>query len=113
MDDVASLCRRVVVIDKGVLRYDGDLESLRRSIQPDKRVALRLAGPPDREALERAGKVVELEAGRALLQVKQDALREAVGYLLGLPDVADLTIEDPPLEEVMRELFAEGEEVRP
>jgi ABC-2 type transport system ATP-binding protein len=112
MDDVASLCRRVVVIDHGELRYDGDLTALRRSLQPDKRVAIRLSGPPDREALERAGIVVELEAGRALLSVKQDALREAVGHLLGLPGVADLTVEDPPLEEVMRELFAKSEAAR-
>jgi len=106
MDDVASLCRRVVVIDQGRLRYDGDLAELVRSLRPDKRVSLRLTGAPDREALERAGTVVELEAGRALLQVKQERLREAVGFLLGLASVSDLTVEDPPLEEVMRELFA-------
>jgi len=106
MDDVASLCRRVVVIDQGRLRYDGDLAELVRSLRPDKRVSLKLTGAPDREALERAGTVVELEAGRALLQVKQERLREAVGFLLGLASVSDLTVEDPPLEEVMRELFA-------
>ena len=110
MDDVASLCRRVVVIDKGRLRYDGDLAELSRSLQPDKRIALKLAGPPDRAALERAGTVIELEAGRALLQVKHEHLREAVGFLLGLASVTDLTIEDPPLEEVMRQLFAAGDE---
>jgi ABC-2 type transport system ATP-binding protein len=107
MDDVASLCRRVVVIDKGSLRYDGALDDLARTLRPEKRVALKLAGTPDREALERAGKVVELSPGRALLQVKQENLREAVGFLLGLASVTDLTIEDPPLEEVMRELFTE------
>jgi ABC-2 type transport system ATP-binding protein len=109
MDDVASLCRRVVVIDHGRLRYDGDLAELTRSLRPDKRVALKLAGGLDRAALERAGKVVELEAGRALLQVKQEDLREAVGFLLGLSGVTDLTVEDPPLEEVMRELFSKGD----
>ncbi len=113
MDDVASLCRRVVVIDHGRLRYDGDLAELVRSLRPHKRVTLKLGGAADpaasREALERAGKVVELEAGRALLQVKQENLREAVGFLLGLEGVTDLTVEDPPLEEVMRELFAAPE----
>jgi ABC-2 type transport system ATP-binding protein len=106
MDDVASLCRRVIVIDKGHLRYDGDLGELARSRQADKRIALKLAGAVDRAALERAGLVVELEAGRALLQVPKDRLREAVGFLVELPSVSDLTVEDPPLEEIMRELFA-------
>ena len=109
MDDVASLCPRVVVIDEGRLRYDGDLPSLVRSIQPDKRVSLRLSGPVDREALSKLGKVVELEDGRAVLQVKQGELRDAVAHLLGEAVVTDLTIEDPPLEEVMRELFATAE----
>jgi ABC-2 type transport system ATP-binding protein len=106
MDDVASLCRRVVVIDRGRLRYDGDLAELARSLRRDKRVALKLSGAVDPAALARIGAVVELEAGRALLQVKQEHLREAVSFLLGLSSVTDLTIEDPPLEEVMRELFA-------
>jgi ABC-2 type transport system ATP-binding protein len=105
MDDVASLCRRVIVIDKGTLRYDGDLAGLVRSRSRDKRIALKLSAEPDRAALEKVGTVVELEPGRALLQVKHEDLREAVGFLLDLPAVTDLTVEDPPLEEIMRELF--------
>ena len=106
MDDVASLCPRVVVIDQGRLRYDGDLPTLVQSIQPDKRVALRFSGVADREALARAGKIVEIDAAHAVIQIARADLREAVGHLLGLSWVSDLTIEDPPLEEVMRELFA-------
>ncbi|MFO0762429.1 MAG: ATP-binding cassette domain-containing protein [Byssovorax sp.] len=113
MDDVASLCPRVVVIDEGKLRYDGDLPSLVRSIRPDKRVALRLSRPLDRALLDKAGHVVEIEPARAVLQVQKDSLRDAVSHLLGLPEVADLTIEDPPLEEVMRDLFARPDEGDP
>jgi ABC-2 type transport system ATP-binding protein len=105
MDDVASLCPRVVVIDEGRLRYDGDLPTLVRAVRPHKRVALRFSASPDRALLERAGTLVSLEADRAVLQIPQEALRDAVAHLLGQADVADLTIEDPPLEEVMRELF--------
>jgi ABC-2 type transport system ATP-binding protein len=106
MDDVASLCPRVVVIDQGRLHYDGDLPSLVRKVRPDKRVALRFSGVPDRAAIERAGTIVEFDSARAVIQVPQADLREAVGHLLGLAWVTDLTIEDPPLEEVMRDLFS-------
>jgi ABC-2 type transport system ATP-binding protein len=106
MDDVAALCPRVVVIDQGRLRYDGDLPALVRSVRPHKRIALRLSAPLDAGALLRIGAVLEHDPARAILQVPQEDLREAVGHLLGRPEVADLTIEDPPLEEVMRELFA-------
>lgn len=108
MDDVASLCSRVVVIDEGTLRYDGDLPSLVRSIRTDKHVALRFAEPPDRAMLERLGTVISLEGGRAVLQIPQATLRDAVAHLLSNAVVTDLTIEDPPLEEVMREVFRGG-----
>jgi ABC-2 type transport system ATP-binding protein len=118
MDDVVAICPRVVVIDKGRLRYDGDLPALVRSVRPHKRVALRFAAPVDRAVLERAGVVLELDPARAVLQIGQDELRGAVSHLLGQAGIVDLTIEDPPLEEVMRELFAgsdqpEGEPARP
>jgi len=107
MDDVASLCQRVLVIDSGKLRYDGDLAELVRSIEPGKRVMVRFGGPPlERELFERIGRVVELDASRAVVEVKQTDLRAAVSRLLEEPSVADLSVEDPPLEEVMRELFA-------
>lgn len=106
MDDVASLCRRVIVIDEGKLRYDGDLSALVRSVRPEKRIVLRFSGAPDREALERVGAIVEIDAARAVLKVAKDDLRDAAARLLGEAWISDLTIEDPPLEEVMRELFA-------
>ncbi len=115
MDDVVALCPRVVVIDKGRLRYDGDLRTLSRTVRPDKRIAMRLRadGPaPDRAAIERLGEVVELEATRAVIQVPQEGVRDAIAQLFASHDVADLTVEDPPLEEVMRELFASTGDAR-
>ncbi len=106
MDDVASLCPRVIVIDRGKLRYDGDLATLVKTIRPDKRIVLVFATPPDRAALERVGAVVELEGTRAVLRVPQAELRDAVSHLIASSPPSDLTIEDPPLEEVMRDLFA-------
>ena len=109
MDDVVALCPRVIVIDKGRLRHDGDLATLSRTVRPDKRIALRfVAGgrAPDRAALERVGVVVELDATRAVLRVPQECVRDAIAAVFATHDVADLTVEDPPLEEVMREVFA-------
>jgi len=106
MDDVASLCPRVIVIDRGKLRYDGDLATLVKTIRPDKRIVLVFTSPPDRAALERVGTIVELEGTRAVLRVPQSEVRDAVSHLVGSAPTSDLTIEDPPLEEVMRDLFA-------
>jgi ABC-2 type transport system ATP-binding protein len=105
MDDVTALCPRVVVIDHGRLSYDGDLKALVRRVRPDKRLTMRLAADVDRAVLERLATVVSYEARQAVLSVAPERLNATVqGALSSLP-VIDLAVEDPPLEEVMRELF--------
>jgi ABC-2 type transport system ATP-binding protein len=105
MDDVAALCPRVIVIDKGTLSYDGQLDALVRRMRPEKRVVLRLDKPAPPLALEGLGKVVSQDAAQVVLQVRQDAVSLTVARALATLSVRDLTVEDPPLEEVMSELF--------
>jgi ABC-2 type transport system ATP-binding protein len=106
MDDVAALCPRVIIIDKGRLHYDGNLRQLVQSIRPDKSIVLRYGKAPDRAALERVGTITELDGVKAVVRVPQNEVREAVSHLLLDAALHDLTIEDPPLEEVLRDLFA-------
>jgi ABC-2 type transport system ATP-binding protein len=105
MEDVEALCPRVLVIDQGRLRYDGDLRVLSRTVRPEKRVTLRLASPVGSAELQRLGAVIANEPTQAVLRVPQAELRGAVAHLLSQLPVTDLTVEDPPLEEVLRELF--------
>jgi len=108
MEDVLALTPRVIVIDHGLLRYDGDLHELSRTLRPEKRVTLRLvAGMPPVD-LSRFGKVVEQGEGRAVLDLPQVEFRSRLSALLEAVPIADLTVEDPPLEEVMRDLFAQS-----
>jgi ABC-2 type transport system ATP-binding protein len=108
MDDVAALCPRVLVIDRGRLIYDGALGDLVRRVRPDKRVLLRLSRKVDARDLAELGTVVEQTDLAAVLQVAQDKLQGAVGRALASLPLVDLAVEDPPLEEVMRELFAQN-----
>jgi viologen exporter family transport system ATP-binding protein len=87
MDDVAALCPRIIVIDKGHLTYDGALGELVRKVRPQKRVVVRLTDGKQETHDVPAG---ELQATIAALLQR---------------GVADLTVEDPPLEDVMRDLF--------
>ena len=112
MDDVAALCPRVVVIDKGVLSYDGALDELVRRIRPEKRLVLRLDSPVDRAALDAIGRVVSIDAAGVTLQVLQDGVNAAVSHALATLPVHDLTVENAPLEEVMSELFAQSRAAR-
>ncbi|MBM7113833.1 ABC transporter ATP-binding protein [Archangium primigenium] len=107
MDDVAALCPRVIVIDKGQLSYDGGLEALVQRVRPEKRVVLRLSREVAAADLAALGKVVSHERAEAVLQVSQDSVNATVSRALSTLPVMDLTVENAPLEEVMSELFAE------
>jgi ABC-2 type transport system ATP-binding protein len=106
MDDVAALCPRVVVIDKGRLSFDGKLEALVQRVRPEKRLTLRFSQPVGKERVGELGQVVKHEAAESVLQVPHDAVNAVVTRALATLPVHDLNVEDPPLEEVMSELFA-------
>jgi ABC-2 type transport system ATP-binding protein len=108
MDDVAALCPRVIVIDKGQLSYDGGLDALVQRVRPEKRVVLRLERPVEADRLAPLGKVVTHDNATAVLQVPQEAVNTTVSRALSNLPVRDLTVENAPLEEVMSELFAES-----
>ena len=108
MDDVTALCPRVIVIDKGVLIHDGDLRGLIETMHPDKLVSFTLTGPVAADRLEQLGVVVEHEAHRVVLRVARTSVRDVVSHSLSVLPISDLSIEDPPLEDVMRQLFAKS-----
>jgi ABC-2 type transport system ATP-binding protein len=112
MDDVAALCPRVLVIDRGQLSYDGGLEALVRRVRPERRVVLHLERPVEPRVLALLGQVVEHGPAQATLQVDERQLRDTVSRALDELPVADLTIEQAPLEEVMSELFARSRAAR-
>jgi len=109
MEDVVQLCPRVIVIDHGKLIYDGDLRALSHQVRPDKRIVVRFAAgngtTVSRGDLVRFGLVVAEEPGQATIQVAAGDVSAVVARILGALPVADLTVEDPPLEEVLSELF--------
>jgi ABC-2 type transport system ATP-binding protein len=109
MEDVLQLCPRVIVIDHGRIIYDGDLRALSHRVRPDKRIVVRFEAAngayPAPAELARFGQVVSAEAGQATIQVPAEDVSGAVARMLAALPVSDLTVEDPPLEEVFAELF--------
>jgi ABC-2 type transport system ATP-binding protein len=114
MQDVTALASRVLMINRGRLLYDGALEALVARIARTKRIELVLGGGDgDRvtaEALAAFGEVKSFRFPNAVLEVRrEDAPATSARILAALP-VADLSIEDPPIEEVIRLAFARGVE---
>ncbi len=105
MEDVVALCPRVIVIDRGQLVHDGDLRQLVKRTHPDKRVSFTAAEHVADAELNRLGGLLAREGLRITLRVGERELPAVVGHLLGPMRAVDLAIEDPPLEEALRELF--------
>src|SRR5579864_311199 len=89
MEDVAQLCPRVIVIDKGKLVYDGALEALVARIRPCKRVVFRFAVGVDQRDLASLGRVVRHDAGETVLDVDKDAVNRVVTQALARLPVSD------------------------
>jgi ABC-2 type transport system ATP-binding protein len=105
MADVAALCPRVIVIDKGRLIYDGELKALARRLRPEKRITLHFSAVPAPGSLERLGNCVAHSDTSATLSVPAGQVTDAVRAALEALPIADISVEDPPLEEVMREFL--------
>jgi ABC-2 type transport system ATP-binding protein len=106
MDDVTALCPRVIVINEGKLLYDGDLAELAKRVHPDKLVTFILSEDADETRFATLGNIVEVQGTHITLQVSSSEVRNVVSYALANLNVADLRVEDPPLEDIMRQLFA-------
>jgi ABC-2 type transport system ATP-binding protein len=108
MADVTALASRVLIINRGRLLYDGELSELVARIAPIKRIELVLSERVPRTRLEEYGHVAHFAPPSATIEVPREIATSASARLLAELAVADLSIQDPPIEEVIRIAFGEG-----
>jgi len=106
MADVQALCKRVIVIHHGRILFDGELTALASRFGAEKTIGVTLKeGTPD---LSTYGTVISNEDGKITLKVSRADAPAIAGRLLHDLQVADLTIEDPPIEDVIETVFADA-----
>jgi ABC-2 type transport system ATP-binding protein len=91
MADVQALCKRVIVIHHGRLLFDGQLAAL-----------------ADRFAAYKTIEAVLADGERVSIRVPKAETSQATARLLAENEVSDLTVEDPPIEDVIEQVFASG-----
>ena len=106
--DIEHVCRRVIVINHGVLVFDDTVDALKRSFLRRKVIDLKLAtaaAPVDLPGIN----VLVAEAFRLRLEVATDdePIERLIGRLVASYPVADLTVEEPPLEAVIAAIYAQ------
>ena len=107
MADVTSLCERVIVIHRGALLFDGGLGELASRFGSEKTVTVSVTG--DLPPLDSYGAVASTFGGKAVLAVPREKVAATAARLLADLDVLDLSIEDPPIEDVIERTFASGD----
>lgn len=106
--DVTALASRILVIEHGKLMYDGDLQALVEQTAPYKLLRLTLERPVDEADLAKLGKVQSSDGLQVTLRVPRGGTKDAAAAALSSLPVADISVEEPPVEEIIREVFRHG-----
>ena len=112
MADVTALCKRIIIVDKGRIVFDGDLSALLETTSPAKIIKIQLLETAKKDRLEQYGTILKLEGLNAELSVPRNEVSSRAAQLLAELPIADITIEDPPIEELIGQLFTQAEASR-
>jgi ABC-2 type transport system ATP-binding protein len=108
MADITALCDRVLVINQGQLIYDGNLNGLVDRFSPCREVNIEFAHVYPRAKLALYADIQEVEGASARFLVPQEMLTKTVSQILGELEVVDLSITDPPIDDVIGQIFQSG-----
>jgi ABC-2 type transport system ATP-binding protein len=108
MTDITALCDRVLVIHQGQLIYDGSLNGLVERFSPCREVKVEFDQVYALDRLEQYAQVKEVEGASARFLVPQEILTKTVSIILGELAVVDLSITDPPIDDVIGQIFQSG-----
>ncbi len=113
MKDIAALCRRVVVIAKGQIVYDGSLSGIIDQFSSHKVLTLQFANDTMPSDLARYGDVLEIAEPKVTLKVDRNVIADVLSAVLANHTLEDVSVEDPPLEEVIAEVFSQSQSSSP
>ena len=105
MTDVTELCRRVIVIEKGRLLYDGALDKLVARYADHKILRARFTAAVDAADLASLGRVVKSEDLEVVLEVPRERMAASAAALLRTYPVADFSVEEVSIDDIVRRLF--------
>jgi len=118
LDDIEELCRRVVIIDRGQVLYDGVLQGLRDRHLPEARIRfdLRDAAGTGEASLDVAGRRAE-RVGKNRYQIVVDkrtaTAADVIREIVNRYPVVDLSVSEPDIEEVVTRIYRESARRRP
>jgi ABC-2 type transport system ATP-binding protein len=104
MADVEALCKRVIVIHNGKLLFDGQLSALVDQFSAFKTIHVTTSGFA---SWSQYGQVLDQDAGHVSLRVPREKTAEITSRILNEQAVEDLTVDAPPIEDVIDKVFSQ------
>lgn len=108
MADVVALCPRVILIHHGRMLYDGELGELAERMAPFKIIRFSLENGCPPPELPAGAAYLPVDDERRAIRCSRSAAPAVTAALLGNAPVVDLTVEDPPIEAVIDQVYQEG-----
>ncbi|MBI5756664.1 MAG: ABC transporter ATP-binding protein [Nitrospirae bacterium] len=105
MRDVERLCKRVIVINNGVIIYDGLVEDLMNRYADYKTIRLRFSREYNENGLEKYGNVVERDGLNVVIKASKEDIAKHTAKILSEFPVEDLSVEDVEIEDVISKIF--------
>jgi len=106
MSDIEKLCKRVVIINKGKIVYDGNLWKLRKSFMNNKRIYVKFSKEKTKFKLK--GTKIE-ERGeehiRVVVDLNKAKITKVINQLMKCYDVVDIDVEEPKVEDVIKKIY--------
>lgn len=106
MKDIEALCKRVVIINEGQIQFDGSLSQIVGDFHQYKIVSLQLSDANRLEELRRFGELLEVQPPRVQLKIPRSEVTPSLAEILNSYPVEDVSVSDPPLEDIIAQLFA-------
>jgi ABC-2 type transport system ATP-binding protein len=104
MQDIEELCERVIVIDHGRVMFDGPLDRIVEQFSGNKVVEAKFSTPTAAD-FDRLGVILERTPHSVKVEVPRARVADVCRLLLDRAAVADLTVSEVPIEEVIGNLF--------
>src|SRR3989338_37602 len=108
MGDVKELCKRVIIINEGKILYDGLLTEIVEKFAPYKIIKADFEKMVDKDKLIGFGEIKNYDGLYVEIQLSKEEVAKKAAKLLSSFAVADLTIEDPAIEDIIRQVFKKG-----
>jgi len=107
LEDVKKLAKRLIIIHKGIIVYDGSLKNITEQYSTEKSIKITLEEKVSEEKILSIGKPLSYIYPQVVYSVKRSEIPEKIKAISALLPFSDLTVEDASIEEVIKTFFEE------